>query len=49
MNITTNRLPINFRVTKDEMDLIRKYSERKSLPMATLCRFIVLEKIKEDS
>lgn len=38
--------PLSFKVNSEEEKIIRDYAKSKSLPVATMCRFVILEKIK---
>lgn len=40
-------IPLTFNVDLKERDEIQEYAKGKSLPVASMCRMVIMEKIRE--
>jgi len=47
MKKTTKNIPLTFKVNSEERDEMQEYAKSKSLPVASMCRMLILEKIRE--
>jgi len=47
MKKTTKNIPLTFKVDVEERDEMQEYAKSKSLPVASMCRMVIMEKIRK--